>query len=594
MQAAKSLELFIDSKSPEAIVLQGAWGIGKTHLWRSVLTSRRERIGKDEKSLYVSLFGINSLEALKLAVAYAADLGYEGNARKTPNSANPSRLKACFNWIKTRAKDLCHVSGWKELPKRTLRALGWRGVPDAIKVVPTSMGGGAGLAQALGALAFYHVRDELICFDDIERHGKDLSLKDFLGLVSFLVEQRRCRVCVILNEAQLEPGDKATWDSQREKAFSAEITYNPSVADRVAVALKDTSDERWRGYASAALEELEIRNVRLIRRMTRLLRLVFISEVPQSLTQEIVRKTIFLEYSHSGSAEGAPPLEFLKKFSSITRLVAQIANRDKEVEDENERRWADLAENYGFNGDDEISRVLMDAVQVGFPDLDRVASAVRDVEVEFSREAERQGFRHAWNLYHHYVTENGEEVLDAIERTWPAVSSYDNVSNLLSVVGMLRRNGRGERASHFIDQWLLERSGDRAGELEPRELCLFTRIEDEEFLRKAEDARVVNQKTMPLADALQCLAEGKSMEDAVAAVAASSASSLVEALELNSGAYLPSAIQECLKLAGYRNTAVWEAAQARMREALLIIAGRSQWSADRVWWKYQVKLPSDS
>lgn len=459
---------------------------------------------------------------------------------------------------------------------------------------PRAWEGGAGLAQALGALAFYHVRDELICFDDIERHGKDLSLKDFLGLVSFLVEQRRCRVCVILNEAQLEPGDKATWDSQREKAFSAEITYNPSVADRVAVALKDTSDERWRGYASAALEELEIRNVRLIRRMTRLLRLVFISEVPQSLTQEIVRKTIFLEYSHSGSAEGAPPLEFLKKFSSITRLVAQIANRDKEVEDENERRWADLAENYGFNGDDEISRVLMDAVQVGFPDLDRVASAVRDVEVEFSREAERQGFRHAWNLYHHYVTENGEEVLDAIERTWPAVSSYDNVSNLLSVVSMLRRNGRGERASHFIDQWLLERSGDRAGELEPRELNMFTRIEDEEFLRKAEDARVANQKTMPLADALQCLAEGKSMEDAVAAVAASRASSLVEALDLNSGAHLPSAIQECLKLAGYRNTDVWEAAQARMREALLIIAGRSQWSADRVWLKYQVKLPSDS
>lgn len=593
MQVAKSLELFIDSSSPEAIVLQGAWGVGKTHLWRSVLSSRRER-GQDEKPLYVSLFGINSLEALKLAVAYAVDLGDDGVASRGPDVGDSTRWRKTADWLKKNAKGLRHKSGWMELPHRIRRVIGRRGVPQAITAVPTSMGGGSGLAQALGALAFYHVRRELICFDDIERHGKDLSLNDFLGLVSFLVEQRKCRVCVILNATQLSAPDRTIWHEQREKVFSAEVTYNPSVVESVKIALKGANDERWREEASVALQELEIRNIRLVRRMDRLLRLIFLADIPDSLVRDVVRKTVFLEYSHSGSAEGAPPLEFLKKFSAIERLVEQISNRDKNVEDEGEQRWVKLAEMYGFNGDDDLSQALLDTVQVGFPNLDRIASVIQNIEVDLLRESERNEFRNAWSLYHHYVTENREEVLNEIERTWPGVSRHDNVSNLLSVANMLRRNGRGTRASQFIDQWLQERSGDRAGELESRELSMFTRIEDDEFLRKAEGARVANAKMMPLAEALFCIAQGKSMEEAITAVAASSIAQLVEALELNPGAHLPAAIEECLKIAGYRNTEVWGAAQARMKDALLTIARRSQWSADRIRLKYQVALASNA
>lgn len=590
MQVQSSIETFIESPSPEAIVLQGAWGVGKSHLWKAVLGSRRARAASDERSIYVSLFGINSLEALKLAVACAVDYGDDGPVPKAADGRELTRLSRAGAWVGKNFIELRSWEAWRRIPTRIWRSFG-RGVPHAVAATPSSLGGGTGLAQAIGALAFYRVRRELICFDDIERHGKDLSLNDFLGLVSYLVEQRQCRVCVILNAAQLSPGDLTIWNDQREKVFSAEVTYNPTAAESIAIGLEKVGNEPWYEDARAALEEIGIRNIRLVRRMVRLLRLVFRAHIPPGLTSVVVRKTIFLEYAHSGSAEGAPPLAFVEKFSAMTRLVEQISARASSTSDgdnEEEAHWANLVEQYGFNGDDDLSRALLDAVLIGFPDLDRISAVVQSIEIDRLRSSDRDDFQEAWSRYHHYVTENGDEVLNAIERTWPKVSGHDNVSNLLSVVNMLRRNGRHARASQFIDQWLLERSGGRADELAPRELSIFAKIDDDEFLRKAEDVRAASASVMPLAEALVCLSERKRMEEAAAAVAASSADQLVDALERNAGPHLPVAIKECLTLRGYQHMEAFETAEARVRDALLIIARRSRWSADRIRLKYGV------
>ena len=50
-----------------AVMLNGEWGSGKTYFWNNKLRSRLESIkvnGKNYKTIYMSLYGINSLEEI--------------------------------------------------------------------------------------------------------------------------------------------------------------------------------------------------------------------------------------------------------------------------------------------------------------------------------------------------------------------------------------------------------------------------------------------------------------------------------------------------------------------------------------------------
>ena len=47
--------------------------------------------------------------------------------------------------------------------------------------------------DAVQAMLFARVREQLICIDDFERRGKGLEPKDVLGLILSLREQRNCK-----------------------------------------------------------------------------------------------------------------------------------------------------------------------------------------------------------------------------------------------------------------------------------------------------------------------------------------------------------------------------------------------------------------
>ena len=50
-----------------AVMINGEWGSGKTYFWDNKLRSRLESItvnGKKYKTIYMSLYGINSLEEI--------------------------------------------------------------------------------------------------------------------------------------------------------------------------------------------------------------------------------------------------------------------------------------------------------------------------------------------------------------------------------------------------------------------------------------------------------------------------------------------------------------------------------------------------
>ncbi len=568
MSVESTLRSFVVSKEPTALALQGSWGVGKTYLWNERIIKQHLKVRREEKYTYVSLFGINTLDDLKAVVSYVSGAYDSESAFKKACKASPRRA---WWWF--------------------LRML-----PYAAAHAPSKFGGGPALARAISNLSFYALRDRLICIDDVERRGQGLSLKDVLGLVSFLKEQKQCRVCLILNVDALSSADLLVWREQREKILDAEISYEPTPSQSIALGLNGSEGEVWYAEAWRALADLEVKNVRLIRRVVRALTLAFGVELPRSSRGigRITRDVVVLVYAHSGTGIGAPPLDFVMRYSpEMLAFDSMRTARGEPPTPPEEVQWASILDAYELGPSDGLRRELHQIVLSGFPRPEQLKAEVAALERSDEQQEAKQRFREAWDLYHNVVADNRDQTMDAIESAWREVSSSEHVMNLLAVVGMFRRNGRQQKASEFIDQWLSERSGSRIEELKLREMQLFERVSDEEFLEKRSAFVDSHRKQIGIGEAMGLMAERSYDENAISAIAASSPAMLALWMEQNPGAQLQRAIKCTLDLRDRPDSADLAHAGERMVEALQIIAAKSDWTAARIKAKYGVENASN-
>lgn len=60
--------------------------------------------------------------------------------------------------------------------------------------------------KALGVvstLEYALVNNYIICFDDLERKGNGLSVKDIMGLIDELAQRKNCKIILVFNEDSL-------------------------------------------------------------------------------------------------------------------------------------------------------------------------------------------------------------------------------------------------------------------------------------------------------------------------------------------------------------------------------------------------------
>ncbi|MBD3768425.1 MAG: hypothetical protein IE928_10890, partial [Gammaproteobacteria bacterium] len=155
------IKTFLQSPSPEVIAIKGHWGVGKTFAWNKWLNDAKAngQIGLTRYS-YVSLFGINSLDDLKQAIFQ--------------NTVNKSSIGEAVG-LETLLSDPLRIG---------------RKLTDLTDKLPFTKG----YAQSMQSVAFFSVKETIICLDDLERRGDKLSDKDIMGLVSQLKEQKACKV----------------------------------------------------------------------------------------------------------------------------------------------------------------------------------------------------------------------------------------------------------------------------------------------------------------------------------------------------------------------------------------------------------------
>lgn len=269
------IDRFLQSDTPEVMAIRGAWGVGKTFTWNKYLNEakHKNRIALDNYS-YVSLFGLNSMDDLKLSifmeVVHKKIIGSERD----------------LEGVKSADKKLFSLS------RKSIGLFG--GLSYSKNFWPT-----------IQALSFYSIRKSIICIDDFERKGKALDAQDIMGLVAFLKEQKQCKVVLILNDESLENIALIDYKKYREKVIDIELVFNPSPSECADIALpNDAISIKLKIF----IKSLGINNIRIIKKIERLSKIIvsLLSECDEAVVHQALHSLALFVWCFYSTSKSVP------------------------------------------------------------------------------------------------------------------------------------------------------------------------------------------------------------------------------------------------------------------------------------------------
>lgn len=252
------------SEQGMVIAITGQWGIGKTYFWNSFikqavkqeqdklrgLTLPASRYDYqrvfDHKYAYVSLFGIESLSDLKVAIASCLDSKFF-EEQKTLHDSFFKNIKTGLATI----KDARIASS---------------GVNVSTKLLETFL--------------FHQVRNAMICLDDFERLSSKLDIKEVMGLVNYLKIERNCQVIILLDDTKTEGENKNRYAEYKEKIIDEYIKIS---RESFVSNLRDFTgglEQEIQDFLIKFAETMEIYNLRFYQKVIKLYRRFVFTKLP--------------------------------------------------------------------------------------------------------------------------------------------------------------------------------------------------------------------------------------------------------------------------------------------------------------------------
>jgi hypothetical protein len=416
------VKLFVSSSTPEVMGIKGAWGVGKTYSWKKYLSEYKlDDVIALPRYSYVSLFGINSLESFKYAI-------FENTVKR--------------DLIGTEAS----LETFKENATGIADSL-TRKYYKIIKNAPLIKN----FSSTIESLSFLSITETLICIDDLERKGEGLDIKDLLGLISLLKEQKKCKIVILLNDGEDGLDD---YFKYREKVIDLELEFSPTAHECAVVAFEGNSyeAENLRVFS----EILEIKNIRVLKKIERLVLIAtpFLQGLEIEVTHQVIHSLVLFSWAYycSKGNDKIPSFNFVTSTSYSSYGIG-----GKKNEEEKTKNWKVLLHKYGYGITDELDLVLAKAVETGYiveGEL-REKSEIKNSQILASKS--ENSFTKAWELYHHNFDNNQDEVVEALYESLVANAKHISPMNLNGTVTLFRELGEDKKASDAIDKYIESR-----------------------------------------------------------------------------------------------------------------------------------------
>lgn len=472
-QIQSTVEEFLISEQNDMLLIKGGWGVGKTFFWRRVLEqSRRDNKVSKKSYAYVSLFGVNDIQDLKNAI-YASRLIVD--QWKAPLFKNT---------------DIVHQV------KRLVRPI------EQLPVFYNHTGG------IVTTALFLFVRDVLICVDDLERKGDGLPMRDVLGLLSMLKDQRNCKIVLILNDDTLEQKEADEFQKHSEKLIDLDLRFSPSISE--AFDYISPANDWYRDYVRECCLKLEIQNIRILQRIR--VAINKLSSLMKDAEPDVVKRAIqamvlyiWCKYEKGFST---PTFEFLENFSIYPAL---IRSRHGEL-DETTIAWIGVLNRYGYARTGAFERLLMSFANSGYVNAEPFKEEVARLNTEARAEEHKTSFRRAWQLFHNSFDNNEEEFVEELVGSFTQNITVYSPDELESVVQTLDELRRGDLSDKIIDYYM-NKNRIALGQTAIHNLHLFSRVKDKRILERAVQAQKEGRKQKGLSAIIKSYAVNRSLDD---------------------------------------------------------------------------------
>lgn len=322
------------------IALSGKWGTGKTHLWNEVKNSSSDE--KVKKALYVSLFGLSSVDQVKRKLIESAIPGVESHGGVFDG------IKSLFNaGVSAASQHYKAMAALKDL--------------NVLLMAPVVL------------------RDKLIVIDDIERKYAKLGIDEVLGFIDDYSKQFRVRFVLVLNDDQLSTDrDQATlWATFRERIIDEEVRLSTSPEEAFSIAIKLTPSI----YAQAlerAIVVCGLTNIRIVGKVVKTANQLLVGrDLDLAIQARVVPSIVLFSAIHYCGIPDGPNFQFALNVANPDWMDLDRDKNAKPTEQEKrEDRWRLLMNELDIHGCDEFEKVLVELLESGLFDAARVHAII--------------------------------------------------------------------------------------------------------------------------------------------------------------------------------------------------------------------------
>lgn len=374
-----------------------------------------------DKYSYVSLFGRNSLDDLRVAIVEnTVDARAPG---EKPDLKSFKSILSTLEGLTGRASKIAsYVPAFKDYVGSANKAL------------------------------FLILRDQLICFDDLERTASGLEMMSILGLASTLKEEKSCKVVLLLNQEQLSEENGESFKTQLEKVVDVLIKFEPTPAESAEIAIDKGT--KFHGWLAENTKNLGVANIRVIKKTEFFCRRI--AEILANYDERLLERAIYviaLVAFAKFQPDRAPRLEFIKGYNAF----ADFVGRHNRAEEDAFSKDRAILTAYGFRSLDEFDLPIVEGIERGFFDPDAVRQQADRRQEQLRVGDQGAAFEAAWRLLHDSFDDNQQEVLDSIadgvRQNYQAVAPL----SLSQSVAFLKEFGREKDALELIRYYVSNR-----------------------------------------------------------------------------------------------------------------------------------------
>lgn len=535
----QEINRFLKSSEPEVICIMGKWGVGKTFAWNKFLNEAvNHKIATYSRYSYVSLFGQDNLESLKTAV-------FENTTNLNDIKNGPS--------FKTFQDALYTLENKGRFYTKYLRY-----IPKLKDYTP-------GL--------FLSVRNQIICLDDLERVGQGLSTKNVLGLVSYLKEQAKCKVVLLLNDEELENDAGEDFKKQLEKVIDIEMRFEPTAMEAADIGI-DRDIPFYLPFRNCVIA-LNIINIRVIRKIQRLAKTLYTLLAPyddQVFNTALASITLLGWITYESRL--APSIEFVKSFSIWGSLDKSEGN-----ETEKEAQWRLLLNSIGFTHFDDLDNLILRCVQNGYIDEAEIHIQCKSLEKKLSLADQGNSFQKAWNKFHESLSTSEDDVLKALSASFKKDVMTISPENADGTISLFRDLGHEKQADELLDFYIAKRDNEAKEFYDPAYQRLYN-IKDLKLLNAFAAKLESFKDTRDPKDVLvNIIKTGGWNEEDINLLSQLSIKQYYDLFKNTEGPDLPAIIRRCLQFGQYSNSDEnMITISATAKEALKIIASESSFN----------------